>query len=478
MVYAREQIEIITTMVDNVTGASKRVNKSIEEVGFGMYKTKEQVTGYDAKGRQLNRTTDTVARGQHRFKMELLGVMFAGMALWRVTSGLIRAQFELFGITEMFGSMLTILFLPVMTLLAPILYMLLEYFMNLPEPVKMAISIFIILAALLGGFLMIFGQVGLAVFSIAKAFPIIAPIVKAVVAVVTGSLGLVLIIIVAIIAIIVGMYVAWKENFMGMRKFVSSFADNVKKIFKSLWKILTSIFGFFISIFKGDWDAAWEHIKNGFKAAWEFIKNILLAFLNFCAMLAIGVIRVFKWIVDTIVGFFKWLYDKIIGHSIIPDMINSIINWFWKLPNMIYSVVKVIANAFIGLGNSIINVWNLVLGAVGKVMVNILRMADKAIAVANKLPWVNIPRYTWTISWKNIPNIPYLAEGGIITKPTLAMLGERGAEKVVPLNKGSDREITLNVYYNINVSDKEEMEKLIRENNVNLVDEIKRQVAV
>jgi hypothetical protein len=34
-----------------------------------------------------------------------------------------------------------------------------------------------------------------------------------------------------------------------------------------------------------------------------------------------------------------------------------------------------------------------------------------------------------------IPDIPYLANGGIVTSPTLAMIGERGPEAVVPLSK-------------------------------------------
>jgi hypothetical protein len=36
----------------------------------------------------------------------------------------------------------------------------------------------------------------------------------------------------------------------------------------------------------------------------------------------------------------------------------------------------------------------------------------------------------------SIPNIPFLAEGGIVTAPTLAMIGEdRNPEMVIPLNK-------------------------------------------
>lgn len=47
----------------------------------------------------------------------------------------------------------------------------------------------------------------------------------------------------------------------------------------------------------------------------------------------------------------------------------------------------------------------------------------------------------------SVPKIPLLAEGGIVTGPTLAMIGERGPEAVVPLNRGNiGGNITVNVY--------------------------------
>lgn len=47
----------------------------------------------------------------------------------------------------------------------------------------------------------------------------------------------------------------------------------------------------------------------------------------------------------------------------------------------------------------------------------------------------------------SVPKIPMLAEGGIVTAPTLAMIGERGPEAVVPLNRGNiGGNITVNVY--------------------------------
>jgi hypothetical protein len=47
----------------------------------------------------------------------------------------------------------------------------------------------------------------------------------------------------------------------------------------------------------------------------------------------------------------------------------------------------------------------------------------------------------------SVPKIPLLAEGGIVTDPTLAMIGERGPEAVIPLNRANmGGNITVNVY--------------------------------
>jgi TP901 family phage tail tape measure protein len=45
----------------------------------------------------------------------------------------------------------------------------------------------------------------------------------------------------------------------------------------------------------------------------------------------------------------------------------------------------------------------------------------------------------------NIPEIPYLAKGGIVNRPTLAMIGERGPEAVIPLGRGVGGGITINI---------------------------------
>ena len=61
-----------------------------------------------------------------------------------------------------------------------------------------------------------------------------------------------------------------------------------------------------------------------------------------------------------------------------------------------------------------------------------------------------IPSWVPVIGGKgfSVPDIPYLADGGIVTGPTLAMIGERGPEAVIPLsgrNSGMGGNYTINI---------------------------------
>jgi phage-related minor tail protein len=68
----------------------------------------------------------------------------------------------------------------------------------------------------------------------------------------------------------------------------------------------------------------------------------------------------------------------------------------------------------------------------------VISMANLAIRALNSIN-IDIPSWIPGIGGKSfgidLPTIPMLAEGGIVSKPTLAMIGEAGAEAVVPLNK-------------------------------------------
>jgi hypothetical protein len=87
--------------------------------------------------------------------------------------------------------------------------------------------------------------------------------------------------------------------------------------------------------------------------------------------------------------------------------------------------------------NGVLNIYKGIFNAIAKMWNNSI----------GKLSFT-FPSWSPVFAGKNIsvPNIPYLAEGGIVTSPTLAMIGERGPEAVVPLNRASGvGGITVNV---------------------------------
>ena len=87
-----------------------------------------------------------------------------------------------------------------------------------------------------------------------------------------------------------------------------------------------------------------------------------------------------------------------------------------------------------------------------KIYINsIISLANIAIRALNAIN-VSVPNWVPGIGGKSfgfdLKQIPMLADGGIVTKPTLAMIGEAGAEAVVPLSKGgfgSGINVTVNV---------------------------------
>lgn len=70
--------------------------------------------------------------------------------------------------------------------------------------------------------------------------------------------------------------------------------------------------------------------------------------------------------------------------------------------------------------------------------------------------------------------------GGIVpgTPSTPVPIMAHGGETVIPANKSSGNNISINPVYNINVSDPRELERMFRENNYNLVEEVKRLISV
>ena len=100
--------------------------------------------------------------------------------------------------------------------------------------------------------------------------------------------------------------------------------------------ILAGLGEFIVAIFTGDLEKAKESvvkigtgIKDVFGGLWNAVGGLLMGF------------------VDGVVAFFTGLWDTLVGHSIVPDTINAIVEWFASLPGAILGGLEAFINSVI-----------------------------------------------------------------------------------------------------------------------------------
>ncbi|MFD3929528.1 hypothetical protein [Streptomyces sp. NPDC058614] len=148
--------------------------------------------------------------------------------------------------------------------------------------------------------------------------------------------------------------------------------------------------------------------------------------------------KAWGWIVDQFWAGWNWLVNNVfspIGRfftSTIPGWVGSGVNWIVDKWNGMIGWFAGIPGRLAKAGSGM---WEFVSDglkgalndAIGLVNDGIFHINANLIGNANRIPGVNIPY---------IPYVPFLAEGGITTGPTMAMIGEGSEqEAVMPLSK-------------------------------------------
>lgn len=138
----------------------------------------------------------------------------------------------------------------------------------------------------------------------------------------------------------------------------------------------------------------------------------------------------------------------------VKSLLSDLWGWIKAAPGNIYDAV---VSGFKAIFNAVIGLYNDTLGSIS------FTIPDWVPEVGGK-------------GW-SVPNIPMLAEGGIVTAPTLALIGEKGPEAVVPLGKdgqyGTQNSITVNLNVS-GVTDRSDKRALAREISDILNQELRR----
>jgi hypothetical protein len=189
--------------------------------------------------------------------------------------------------------------------------------------------------------------------------------------------------------------------------------NGVMKVWSTLTKTLTILQGAFNAVMA--------------------LNPIMLVVLAVVALIAIFVLLQKRFdIVGKAMDFMRDVFisakDKVL------DAFDSVLRFFRELPGNLRrvgtNILKVLTYPYRTAFNQISRLWN---GTIGKF----------SISIPSWVPIIGGKGF----SFPQMPTIPALAEGGIVNRPTLALIGEAGPEAVVPLGRGGGMMggITINV---------------------------------
>lgn len=167
--------------------------------------------------------------------------------------------------------------------------------------------------------------------------------------------------------------------------------------------------------------ANWDMVVAAVTAAMQFVWNLIVTVWSAISS-AIGAALSF------IVGIFTGAWAAVVsGVQAALGVVRGIWNGFM---GFISGVAGAIGRALGGIWGGLVAGAKAAVNGAISIVNGIISGLNFMIDGANLIPGVNIP---------HIPKIPRLAEGGVVKRPTLAMIGEGGEpEAVVPLSKLGD----------------------------------------
>jgi TP901 family phage tail tape measure protein len=205
-----------------------------------------------------------------------------------------------------------------------------------------------------------------------------------------------------------------------------------------------------------------ERLRSGFQAFVDFLMAYVVPFLvTFVGNYLKALIEVLGFIATTIIriisAFVQFVAKLIEVGAIIVQYVALYIETFQKFWTAIFdgitSTFNTVKDFIKGIFDNIYNtIVDTIRNAVNFVIRGINRIINAWNGLSFSIPEVTVP-FLGTVGGQRVgvaqlPNIPELADGGIVYRPTLAMIGEAGPEAVVPLSRGGGMGTTINLTVN------------------------------
>ena len=206
-----------------------------------------------------------------------------------------------------------------------------------------------------------------------------------------------------------------------------------------------------------------EQLKVGFQAFVDFLMAYVVPILvTFYGTYLSTLIKVLGIIITTVVqmiGAFIQFVAKLIevGTFLVEwtaSTLETITGWVTAISTGLTTAFTTVKEFIAGVFESIYDtIVNTIKSAVNFVIRGINRVINAWNGLSFTIPTVEVP-FVGTFGGQSVgvaqlPGIPELAEGGIVTRPTLALVGEAGPEAVIPLSRaGGVSGTTINLTVN------------------------------
>lgn len=259
-----------------------------------------------------------------------------------------------------------------------------------------------------------------------------------------------------VIAVIIGAVLVGAIT--GVIKTIKGLISALDNIAKFIGWVIGSIIGLFID-FGGTIKMMWQDIKNFFIKLWDDILGYFKRLWDQQPEIVRNALtNVWNWVVNIFTQIKDWMagiWDSI-GNKV-NSVLDNIVNWIKSKVNIIGNTFEVlrwwIPSIFENIKNSVAYFMQNIIDNITNKIVNIKnRFVDLGNSIGRSLKDV-INNVIWRINTMfigringinllgikfNIPQVPYLATGGVVKDDTLAMLHRSSNEAVLPLKGNTE----------------------------------------
>lgn len=220
--------------------------------------------------------------------------------------------------------------------------------------------------------------------------------------------------------------------------------EKVSAVAQILWKnILVPLFNAMSSLFK----PAVEALSAVFSFLWKIAIEPLAKFLQYTLLIVIGLVSIaFTALWKIIKPIATWIADVfIVTFEDLGITVSNIVNGITKVFKGILNFITGVftgdwTKAFEGLKDIVAGIFDTLVSVVRSPLNFLIDGLNLLIRGLNKIEF-DIPSWVPVFGGKSfgikLPEIPKLADGGIVSQPTIAQVGEAGKEMIVPLENTS-----------------------------------------